>query len=595
MISNLLPSFRSGLRHAPLALLILLLIPMSSGWVQSAPVFSQIVVFGDSLSDDGNVRHVMEDDYLVGYPGGDFNYSDGRFTNSSDTDPSSATYAGTWHEQLARTFLSLAATTNSLDGGFDYAFGGATTASGTTDRTVINNPFPFGGGDFTLTVDNLGKQVDDYLAGNTPDASALYIIWGGGNDLFDDNSSDNVTVAASNVAALVEELARAGARSFLVANIPPLGLVPLYKDDAATATALNLAAGEYRSELNADLDGAITTLAAEGITIALYRLDAYGLLYRFATNPADYGFANISDSAQGAAVDPDTYLFWDDLHPTTAGHYQLAVAANALLEGTALPPAPALNLSTRLNVGTGDNVLIAGFIISGTDAKEVIVRGLGPSLTVNGVPLANRLADPVLNLYAGATLLLSNDNWKDSQESEIVATGIPPTDDLESAIVTTLAPGSYTAILSGNSGGTGNGLVEIYDLDTAPVSTLANTSTRGFVQTGDDVLIAGFIIGTGESDTIVVRAIGPSLADMGIADPLQDPTLDLYDANGLVIMSDDNWRDSQETLIQSSGLTPTNDAESAIITSLASGAYTAVVRGKDNTTGVALVEVYNLQ
>lgn len=595
MISNLYPLFRSGSRHLPLTLLILLLIPISSEWVQSAPVFSQVVVFGDSLSDDGNVRHLMEDQYFISYPGGDFNYSDGRFTNSSDTDPSSDTYAGTWHEQLARTFLGMAAPTNSLDGGLDYAFGGATTASGTSDRTVINNPLPFGGGDFTLTVDNLGKQVDDYLASNTPDPSALYIIWGGGNDLFDDDSSAHVTETAANVAGLVEELAGAGARSFLVANVPPLGLVPLYKDDADTATALNVAAGEYRSEFNTDLDASVATLAAEGITITLYRLDAYGLLYRLATNPADFGFTNVTDSAQGADVDPDEYLFWDDIHPTTAGHYQIAAQANALLEGTALPPAQALNLSTRLDVGTGDNVLIAGFIITGTDAKEVLVRGLGPSLAVNGVPLANRLADPVLDLFSGDTLLMSNDNWKDSQESEIEATGLPPTDDLESAIVATLAPGSYTAILSGNSSGTGNGLVEIYDLATAGVATLSNTSTRGFVQTGDDVLIAGFIIGSGESDTIVVRAIGPSLADSGIADPLQDPTLDLYDADGVVIMSDDNWRDSQETLIQSSGLTPTDDAESAIITSLAPGAYTAVVRGKDDTTGVALVEVFNLQ
>ena len=124
---------------------------------------------------------------------------------------------------------------------------------------------------------------------------------------------------------------------------------------------------------------------------------------------------------------------------------------------------------------------------------------------------------------------------------------------------------------------------------------LANVSARGVVQTGDDVLIAGFIIGSGESDTVVVRAIGPSLADTGIANPLQDPTLDLYDVNGVVIMSDDNWRGSQETLIQSTGLAPTNEAESAIIKSLAPGSYTAVVRGKDNSTGVALVEVFNLQ
>jgi phospholipase/lecithinase/hemolysin len=567
----------------------------SSGWSQTAPTFTQTVVFGDSLSDDGNVRHVMEDNYFVGYPGGDFNYSDGRFTDSSDTDPSSTAFAGTWHEQLARDFLGLAAPTNSLDGGFDYAFGGATTASGTIDVTVINNPFPFGGGDFTLTVDNLGKQVDDYLASNTPDPDALYLIWGGSNDLFNDDSSDNVTTATANIAGLVQELAEAGARSFLVVNVAPIGLVPLYMNDAATATALNLAAGEFRSELSTDLDATVATLSGEGITITLYRLDAYGLYYRMATNPGDYGFTNIFDSAQGGDVDPDEYLFWDDIHPTTAGHYQVAVAANALLNGTALPPAQALNLSARLNVGTGDNVLIGGFIINGTESKQVLIRGLGPSLTVNGVPLSDPLADPALDLYEGSTLIMSNNNWKDSQESDIEATGIAPTDDLESAILVTLAPGSYTAILHGNSGETGNGLVEIYDLDTAANSILANTSTRGFVDTGDNVLIAGFIVGTGASDTIIVRALGPSLADEGVATPLQDPTLDLYDANGIVIMSDDNWRDSQETLLQSSGLTPTNDAESAIIDSLAPGAYTAVVRGKDDTTGVALVECYQLR
>jgi len=568
--------------------------PLSIAWAQ-APTFTQTVVFGDSLSDDGNVRHLMEDDYFVSYPGGDYNYSDGRFTNSSDTDPSSTTYAGTWHEQLARDFLSLAAPTNSLDGGTDWAFGGATSADGTSDVTVVDNLFPWGGGDFALTVDNLGKQVSDYLASNTPDPGALYILWGGSNDLFNDDSSDNVSAAAANMAGLVLQLAEAGARSFLVANVAPIGLVPHYKDDATTATSLNLAAGQFRSEFETDLDATNATLAGEGITITLYRLDTFGLYYRMATNPGDYGFTNIFDSAQGEDVNPDEYLFWDDIHPTTAGHYQLAAEANALLSGTALPAAQALNLSTRLNVGTGDNVLIGGFIISGTDSKEVIVRGLGPSLTVNGVPLPDPLADPAIDLYQGATLIMSNNNWKDSQEAEIEATGIPPTDDLEAAIVATLAPGSYTAILRGNDGGTGNGLVEVYDLDTTVKSTLANTSTRGLVQTGDNVLIGGFIVGDGETDTVVIRAIGPSLADQEVADPLQDPTLDLYNSDGAVIMSNDNWRDSQETLLQSSGLTPTNDFESAIITSLAAGEYTAIVRGKNDTTGVALVEIFNLQ
>ena len=562
---------------------------------QSVPAFTQVIVFGDSLSDDGNLGHRIQDQYFFTYPGGDFNYSDSRFTNSSDTDPGSALYAGTWHEQLARDFLGLSAATNSLDGGNDYAFGGATTEAETREVTVISNPDPFIGGDFTVTVDNLGRQVNDYLADKTFDPAALFVVWGGGNDLFDDDSSTNVIATAERVAGLVEQLARAGAVSILVPNVPPLGLVPNYKDDVAKATALNAASAQYRAELNTQLDAAVTTLAGENITITLYRLDVYGLFYRLAANPEDYGFVNISDSAQGQSVDPDAYLFWDDIHPTTAGHHQIAAAAFDLLNGTAQPPAQSLNLSTRLPVGTGDNVLIGGLIVTGTDSKQVIVRGIGPSLEINGVPLANTLADPVLELYQGDMLIMSNDNWKDTQQSEIEATTIPPTNDLESAIVATLAPGSYTVILRGQNGGTGTGLVEAYDLDAAAPSSLANISTRGFVQTGDDVLIAGFIVGNGGSNTVVVRAIGPSLAAAGVSNPLADPTLDLYDANGAVIRSDDNWRDTQEALIQSTGLAPTEDAESVIIRSLTPGSYTAIVRGKDGGTGVALVEVYNLQ
>ncbi|MBA3542860.1 MAG: SGNH/GDSL hydrolase family protein, partial [Chthoniobacterales bacterium] len=503
-------------------------------FAQSVPVFSQVIIFGDSLSDDGNIRHRLEDQYLLSYPGGEFNYSDGRFTNSSDTDPGSALYTGTWHEQLARDFLGLSAATNSLDGGTDYAFGGATTEATTHEVTVISNPDPFVGGQFTVTVDDLGKQVDDYLTDQTFDPAALFILWGGGNDLFNDDSSANVTATAERVAGLVEQLARAGAVSILVPNVPPLGLVPNYKDDAAKATALNAASAQYRGELNTQLDAAVSTLAAENITITLYRLDIYGLFYRLAANPEDYGFVNISDSAQGqSGVNPDEYLFWDEIHPTTAGHHQIAAAAFDLLNGTALPPAQALNLSARLAVGIDDNVLIGGLIVSGSAPKPVIVRGIGPSLTAAGV--TTPLVDPTIELYQNGVLLLSNDNWKDSQQTEIEATGLQPTIDLESAIVATLDPGEYTVILRGQNGGTGVGLFEAYDLDGTTASTLGNTSTRGFVAGGDDVLIGGFIVGNGGSDTVVVRAIGPSLAATGVASPLADPTLDLYDGNGVLI------------------------------------------------------------
>jgi uncharacterized repeat protein (TIGR03803 family) len=249
------------------------------------------------------------------------------------------------------------------------------------------------------------------------------------------------------------------------------------------------------------------------------------------------------------------------------------------------------NISTRLPTGTGDNVLIGGFIITGTQPKKVIVRGIGPSL-----PLAGALADPTLELHGpGAFVTITNDNWKDTQQAAIEATGIPPTNNLESAIVATLPANNsaYTAILAGKNGGTGIGVVEAYDLDQAADSRLANISTRGFVDTGDNALIGGFI--SGPNTTVVVRAIGPSLTQFGIQNALMDPTLELRDSNGVLVRSNNDWKDTQQAQIQATGLAPTNDRESALIQVLTSGNYTAIVRGVGNTTGVAVVEAYNLQ
>ncbi|MBA3608242.1 MAG: SGNH/GDSL hydrolase family protein [Chthoniobacterales bacterium] len=261
---------------------------------------------------------------------------------------------------------------------------------------------PFSAAISTITIDNLGKQVDDYLADETIDPAALYIVWGGGNDLFDDPSSAHVLATAQRVADLVEQLARAGAHYFLVPNVPPLGLVPNYQDDIPKA-ALLAGSAEYRQEFNTQLDLAVDSLAGEAITIALYRYDIFGLFYRLTANPEDVGFANISDVSQAKAVDPDQYLFWDDIHPTTAGHFQIASAAFDLLSGAVPGPAQSLNLSARLAVGTADNILIGGLIVSGSESKKVIVRGLGPSLSRDDVPLANRLANPVLELTRTAS------------------------------------------------------------------------------------------------------------------------------------------------------------------------------------------------
>ena len=194
--------------------------------------------------------------------------------------------------------------------------------------------------------------------------------------------------------------------------------------------------------------------------------------------------------------------------------------------------------------------------------------------------------------------IVTNDNWKDTQEQEIIDSTIPPTNDLESAIVATLDPGAYTVILAGKNGGSGVGLVEAYDLDPTAASQLANISTRGFVESGEDVMIGGFIIGGagGTTTTVIARAIGPSLAGGDITNPLQDPKLELHNSEGTIIASNDNWMNSPDKqAIIDAGLAPTEDKESALLATLAPGGYTAIVRGVNNTTGVGLVETYNLQ
>jgi hypothetical protein len=257
-----------------------------------------------------------------------------------------------------------------------------------------------------------------------------------------------------------------------------------------------------------------------------------------------------------------------------------------------------LNISTRAHVLTGDNVTIGGFIITGTDPKRVIVRGIGPSLQSLGIP--NFLANPTLELHQSDVLLATNDNWRDTQETEIQNTGLAPTNDAESAIVVTLSPGAYTAILAGKIGGTGVGVVEFYDLSQAANGQLANISTRSFVEAGNNVMIGGFIVGGGlgvngaGSEEVLVRGIGPSLIQFGVSNALQDPTLELRDGNGALITVNDNWRDTQEAAIQATGLAPSDDRESAILAILVKGNYTAILRGKNDTIGVGLIEAYKV-
>ena len=263
-----------------------------------------------------------------------------------------------------------------------------------------------------------------------------------------------------------------------------------------------------------------------------------------------------------------------------------------------LLPTGAVNLSTRLNVGTDSNVLIGGFITQGNAPMKLVVRGIGPSLPVMG-PLAN----PYLELHSGPTTIAANDNWMDnlsggSQKVAIQNTGLAPTNDLESAILAVLNPGAYTAILSGTNSGTGVGLVEVYNLgaaslDVSSEAQLANISTRGLVQTGDNVMIGGFINDGSVPIKALIRGIGPSLAQQGVNGVLANPVLELHNPDATVITNDD-WMTTQQADITATTLAPTNPLESAILVTLpvGEGAYTAIVRGVNNTTGVALVEAY---
>jgi len=276
--------------------------------------------------------------------------------------------------------------------------------------------------------------------------------------------------------------------------------------------------------------------------------------------------------------------------PTTTPSITPTPTSTPTASPSATPAPPTFgNISTRLRVETGDNVLIGGFIVTGTQPKRVIVRAIGPSLAFSGV-----LANPFLELRdSSGTLIQSNDNWRSDHEAEIIATGIAPSEDLESAIVATLPANNsaYTATVSGVSNGTGIGVVEVYDLNQAVDSKLANISTRGLVQSGDNVLIGGLIVLGQDPMRVILRAIGPSL---GVPGALANPSLELRDGNGGLVAANDNWRSDQEAEILATTVAPTNDLESAIVRNLPPGNYTGIVSGVGNTTGVGLVEAYNL-
>jgi CSLREA domain-containing protein len=256
------------------------------------------------------------------------------------------------------------------------------------------------------------------------------------------------------------------------------------------------------------------------------------------------------------------------------------------------------NISTRARVETGDNAMIAGFIITGSAPKQVVLRGLGPTLAGAGVPATEVLNDPVIELRGAQGSILTNDNWKDTQRQNIEGGPFQPQDDRESVMLTTLLPSSYTLTLTGKNQTTGIGTVEVYDNNRQEDSRLANISTRGFVRNGSSVMIGGFTLGAGNPTRIAVRALGPSLSNFGLSNVLQDPTLELHDGDGTLLISNDNWNDdpASATQLSNHGLALPDPKEAGIFTDqLSPGQFTAVVASEDAGIGIALVEIYNLE
>ena len=466
-----------------------------------------------------------------------------------------------------------------------------TIAIGVTTIAVQPDGKILVGGSFSAANGNsIGGQMRNYIA--RLDATT------GLADSFDPNANSDV----SSIAVQADGKILAGGdfngansiggqpRNFIARLDPATGLADSF-DPNANSDVFSIAVQADGKILAGGLFNGANSIGGQTRN-RIARLDA-------TTGLADSFDPNANMQIDAIAVQADGKVLVGGSFTTVAPNGGAAVTRNfiARLYGDATGSTPAsqlLNIATRLKVLNGDNVLIGGFIITGTDPKKVLILGIGPSLAQF---FSGSLSDPTLELYQGNTLLQMNDNWKTDQQAEIEATGIPPSNDLESAIVRTLDPGSYTAILRGKGDTTGIGVVQAYDLNQAANSKFGNIATRGFVDSGDNAMIGGFIIGpaSGGSTTVVVRAIGPSLSNFGVSGALPDPTVELHDGNGATIAFNDNWADDANEGSIPPSLKPGDPHESALYRVLPPGNYTAIMRGTGDSTGIGLVEVYNVQ
>jgi hypothetical protein len=313
----------------------------------------------------------------------------------------------------------------------------------------------------------------------------------------------------------------------------------------------------------------------------------------FYTAPGNDGFLAVLFDMRGYYGFNGTLI--DGPTPVPSGFYATRISSKRAWIQSVIGPG-VVNLSARVLVGTGDRVCIAGFIIQGdpSKTKRILVRGIGPSLQAGAVPFPGRLMDPVLELHdAAGVLISSNDDWRSSQQASIQASGLAPANDKESAVMATLPPGSYTAVLRGKNLATGIALLEVYDMDGDFDPHLVNLSARAEVKTGDSVLIGGLIVRSAKQ--LLLRVLGPELAAQNVVGELQDPVMELRDSNGALLTSNDNWRNAANSAdIEASGLAPADDREPAILVAPTPGSYTAIVRGVGDSTGIGLLETYVL-
>ena len=508
--------------------------------------FSTVVVFGDSLSDTGNIAHLtgVASAGLVRYPGDSklfqLDYTDGRFTDGKDTQPPAGAYFGVWIEQLAASFPGKPPVTDSLDGGTNYAYGDATTASGTTTVTE---------GSLSITLHNMGQQMADYLGQSpapVPNAKTLYVFWGGANDIYGAVSaavaagtdpSAAATAAAmtavTNESSYIQQLIAKGATNFLVVNEPPLGGVPNYAT-TANATALNTGAAALAQGLAQALAAIKTASAAGGVTVNFYPVDVLTQFATAATTPMTLGLSNVTAPAQNIAASPDTYLIWDGLHPTTTGHHIVAALAANLFSplvasSTALTaPATAIagqTVALSAKVASAASTAVPSGLVSFFNGTALLGSA---ALDATGTGTASFTTTPAASPYTITAVYAGDTTYKVSSSAaatvSVLASPVATTTTLASSnasggagtAVTFTATVTASASTSGSPTGTPTGTVTFLDgmtslgtgtLSAAGVGTFTTSSLAAGTHAITATYAGGGVFG-GSSSAVLTETIG---------------------------------------------------------------------------------------